>query len=149
MAQRRILVCATAVTFAGFVVAALWIAVGVGVGLAEACTPADTTNATRLNGREFVLAWRAEPMAIPVAEFFRLHVSACARSGARVGGLRMDAAMPAHGHGMNYRASVEALGNGQFIVRGLLLHMPGRWELVFDINTDDARETLRAAVDLK
>ena len=41
--------------------------------------------------------------------------------------------MPGHGHGMNTRARVEPLGDGRFVVRGLLLHMSGQWELEFDV----------------
>jgi hypothetical protein len=43
----------------------------------------------------------------PVGRHFGLDIVVCARAGARAaGGLRVDADMPAHRHGMNYRPTV-------------------------------------------
>ena len=47
---------------------------------------------------------------------------------------------PAHRHGMNYRPSISALGGGRFRAEGLLFHMPGRWELVFELRADGKTE---------
>ncbi len=47
--------------------------------------------------------------------------------------IRVDAQMPQHKHGMNYRPSVKALGQGLYRAEGLMFHMPGRWELVFEL----------------
>jgi hypothetical protein len=47
--------------------------------------------------------------------------------------LRVDADMPAHRHGMNYRTTVTALGDGRFRAEGLMFHMAGRWRLLFDL----------------
>lgn len=59
--------------------------------------------------------------------------------------LRVDAAMPEHRHGMNTDAVVTPLGNGRFGVAGMLLHMPGRWEMHFDVT--DGGVTERAQLD--
>ncbi len=59
--------------------------------------------------------------------------------------LRVDAAMPEHRHGMNTDAVVTSLGEGRFGVEGLLLHMPGRWEMYFDVT--DGGVTERAQLD--
>ena len=34
---------------------------------------------------------------------------------------------------MNYRPSVSRLGPGLYRAEGLMFHMPGRWELVFEL----------------
>ncbi len=47
--------------------------------------------------------------------------------------LRFDAEMPHHGHGMNVVPRVERTAPGQFVVHGVLLHMGGRWEWMFDL----------------
>lgn len=47
--------------------------------------------------------------------------------------LAVDAAMPQHGHGMNRVPRVEKLEAGRFHVDGLDFHMPGKWELYFDV----------------
>ena len=50
-----------------------------------------------------------------------------------VDGALVDADMPEHRHGMNYRARVQALGGGRYRADGLMFHMPGRWRFVFDL----------------
>ncbi len=51
--------------------------------------------------------------------------------------------MPAHKHGMNYLPTVTVRRQeAAFAARGLLLHMPGRWEFAFDVSSGDGtRET--------
>jgi hypothetical protein len=58
--------------------------------------------------------------------------------------LELDAEMPHHGHGMNVRPVVERTGPGRFIVKGVLLHMSGRWELAFDLGDPDGIQWRRA-----
>lgn len=117
---------------------------------ALACDPAPIgKDAARVVGQDFVLLWRAEPAPLLLGEFFTVTVSACNRASQRVSMLKVDATMPAHKHGMNYLPATVAEGGGRFLARGLLLHMPGRWEFAFDVATDDTRETLRTNVDLK
>ncbi|MDA1007460.1 MAG: hypothetical protein O2800_00450 [Planctomycetota bacterium] len=52
----------------------------------------------------------------------------------------VDASMPHHGHGMNVSSPCAALeprsGTVQgAIVRDLLFHMPGRWQVTFDLDS--------------
>lgn len=119
-------------------------------GLAAACEPHLRGGAgQRIDGKRYTLAWRAQP-AIHVGEFFALEVALCSREGQpRVSTLRVDAQMPQHRHGMNYRASVRPQGPDRFVVEGLLLHMPGRWEFTFDVNAGADRESLRADVQVE
>ena len=118
--------------------------------LAMACEPTPIgKDAARIDGQNFVLVWRVEPAPLRLGEFFVVLVSACERSAQRVSRLKVDATMPAHNHGMNYLPTISADGSGTFTARGLLLHMPGRWEFAFDVASEAAREQLRANVDLK
>jgi len=94
-----------------------------------------------IEGTRHVVAWRA-PAPLPLARFFAIEFAACARDGGGTDAPRVDATMPEHGHGMNYRPAVESIGSGRFRARGLLLHMPGRWQLSFTVGG----ETLRAAL---
>lgn len=41
----------------------------------------------------------------------------------------VDAGMPAHGHGMNYRPAVSSGADGVVTADGFLFHMPGTWEI--------------------
>ncbi|NJN40058.1 MAG: hypothetical protein HC807_03220 [Gammaproteobacteria bacterium] len=43
---------------------------------------------------------------------------------------------------MNYRPTVVAEGEGRFRAEGLLFHMPGRWQFVFDLDLPGAREQI-------
>jgi hypothetical protein len=115
---------------------------------AAACEPAPLgAAAARVNGTSFVLLWRPQP-ALRTGEFFSVLLSVCARSARATDTVRVDATMPAHRHGMNYRPTLKALGAGRFEAAGLMLHMPGRWEFAFDITAGSRRETLRAQVDV-
>jgi hypothetical protein len=119
-------------------------------GRADACEPRPgAADAQRVEGAHYVLAWRT-PAPIRQGEFFFLDVAICAKSGgAAPSTLRVDARMPAHQHGMNYRPTVAAAGDGRFAARGLMFHMPGAWEIAFDVNPGGVpRETLRSAVAL-
>jgi hypothetical protein len=60
----------------------------------------------------------------------------------------IDATMPEHRHGMNYRPSLKALGAGRWRVEGLLWHMSGHWELRFDVQRGGTRRTLTRGVTL-
>ena len=100
----------------------------------------------RLDAGPVQLAWRAEGGTIAVGQPFALLVSVCPQD-ARL--LRVDATMPEHRHGMNYRPSVQALGDGQWRAEGLLCHMGGRWELRLDVEAAGATHSLRQSLTLK
>ena len=89
--------------------------------------------------------WQALPETIAVGQPFALLVTLCP---AHAQLLRVDATMPEHRHGMNYRASVEALGEGRWRVEGLLWHMRGRWDLTLDVREQGVEYRLRQSVDL-
>lgn len=63
--------------------------------------------------------------------------------------LSLDARMPAHQHGMNRQPTVRGSGAGNFVVRGMLLHMSGRWELYFDVTDGAVTERAQFALDLE
>lgn len=72
------------------------------------------------------------PWPLPVGQHFALDIAVCAAPGTAVpASLRVDADMPAHRHGMNYKPTVQALGDGRFVAEGLMFHMPGRWRFLF------------------
>ena len=104
----------------------------------------------RAEGKQYVVAWRAEPAALHVSEFFAVEVAACSKSrGAAPREVRVDAVMPEHKHGMNYRPSVAAVGDGRFRAEGLLLHMPGLWEFRFDVRGAAGNEVVSERVSLR
>jgi hypothetical protein len=103
-----------------------------------------------LEGSFYTVAWQPVPAALRVSEFFAVAMVACAKSNAAAPDqIRIDAVMPEHKHGMNYRPSVPALGNGRFRAEGLLLHMPGTWEFSFDVRGAAGNEVLREKVSTR
>jgi len=109
-----------------------------------ACEPPASDGALRVEGRRHVALIRSVPAIPPLNAPFVLEVALCTRDGSAMRPPRIDAWMPAHRHGMNYRASVAALAGGRFRADGLLFHMPGRWEYVVEIGG----ERLTAPVEL-
>ncbi len=94
-----------------------------------ACPPAAADG--RIVGDEVVqVAWRTEPARLAIGQPFVLLLAVCPAD-ARLP--RVDATMPEHRHGMNYRPSLQPLGDGRWRVEGLLWHMAGRWEWQFDV----------------
>lgn len=60
--------------------------------------------------------------------------------------LSFDALMPAHYHGMTTEARVRKVAPGRFVIENFRLHMPGHWELYFDIQNGDQLERAQADV---
>jgi hypothetical protein len=92
----------------------------------------------------------SSPDPMPVSELCELKVRVLRPNGKVIETediqLVADAAMPHHGHGMNVMPQVEAKNNGIFYVDGMLFHMPGRWELYFDITENDVTERAQCVV---
>ena len=95
-------------------------------GAAHACEPG--LQGTRLESKSYVLAYRAAP---EVGKHFSVEIAACAKKGPPPRALKVDAHMPDHRHGMNYRPTVKPVGPGRWQAEGLMFHMPGKWEFLF------------------
>ena len=50
---------------------------------------------------------------------------------------------------MNYRPVVVAHGDGMYRAEGLMFHMPGRWEIRFDVVTAGGTERLAGTMQLE
>jgi len=101
----------------------------------------------RIESDRVVIVYRTAPPKIAVGKHFAVEALVCAKgAGAPPTGLRVDAAMPEHRHGMNYRARVLPLGEGRYRAEGLLFHMPGRWQFLFDVDRAGGAERLAAEI---
>ena len=97
---------------------------------AGACVP--PLEGTRLESPRYGLSYKAA--GISVAQHFALEIAVCAKPGNPTPeSLKVDAWMPEHRHGMNYAPEVKPLGPGRWRAEGLMLHMPGKWEFVFEV----------------
>ena len=112
---------------------------------ARACGEALRTPTDRVANARYEIVFAAMPAPIAVGKHFALDIAVCPREGAPAPtALRVDAVMPEHRHGMNYRPEVIARGAGAYRADGLMFHMPGRWDIVFDLVTGDGTERLTA-----
>jgi hypothetical protein len=90
----------------------------------------------------YMVAFRPEPMRIEVGEPFSLLFNVCTKNDTPAELVAIDAQMPEHKHGMNYRPTIVSLGNGRYRVDGMVFHMPGRWELAIDVRAGEESERL-------
>ena len=85
-----------------------------------------------------------------VGQHFVVDFAVCPRdSAAAPQAVRVDANMPEHRHGMNYRAGVAPKAPGLYRAEGLLFHMRGRWELTFDVVTASRTERLASTLRIE
>jgi cytochrome c peroxidase len=127
-----------------------WLEVGAALSAAAAALtlPAWACNeGTVLDSPRFSLSYKSEP--IEVAKHFALDVSVCAKPGQPPPeNLKVDAHMPDHRHGMNYAPTLQALGPGRWRAQGLMFHMPGRWEFVFEVRAAGTTDRLASSLQL-
>jgi hypothetical protein len=94
-----------------------------------------------LKSASHTVLYRTAPLK--VGEHFSVEFAVCPAPES----VRVDAWMPEHRHGMNYRPTVLGQGAGRYRADGLMLHMAGRWELVFEVRSGGRTE--RLAADLR
>ena len=100
-------------------------------------------------GDDVNIYYRSVEAPIRVGRQFKLTVIVCQGGNAWSGELVMDAFMPAHGHGMNYKPEISKTGNGEFLANGLLLHMPGEWRLDFKLLGESINQTYSSPLTLR
>ncbi len=127
----------------------VWMAVAGLVGSAAAadCGAALGPGARTVTTPEFSIAWLPEPAPIPRDRHFALLLRVCSPQAWALTGV--DADMPAHRHGMNYRTTLRPLGEGLWRAEGLMFHMSGRWRLLLDVQREGRRLRVSDELDLK
>ena len=120
--------------------------------LAKPTVSADNTATAMLRsglitGPGVDIAWRAQPQPIAIGKPFSVEFEVCPRGASTaIDRLQVDAWMPEHQHGMNYRPSLTGRPTTLMRADGLVFHMPGRWQLVFEMQADG--RPLRLTQDL-
>jgi hypothetical protein len=104
----------------------------------------------RLEGNRYVVRYVTVPAPIVANAHFAVDFVVCPRAGTVApDSVRVDATMPEHRHGMNYRPAIAASSNGRYRADGLLFHMSGRWDLTFDLADAAGTERLTATISLE
>lgn len=126
----------------------------VGQGSAREPISASTPGTQRVvsNAGTYEVFYVTEPSSIPMNEPFEIRacVTTPSADASPPSGLSLfvDAAMPEHQHGMNTKPSIQKADNGCYQIEGMLFHMPGRWELYFDITRDGITERAQTEINL-
>jgi hypothetical protein len=98
----------------------------------------------RLESARLTVSYSTKPAKIAIGQPFVLELAACPKAGAQLPErVRLDAYMPEHRHGMNYKTKVVPRGDGRFHSEGWLFHMPGRWDFIFDLGAERLTHSVR------
>jgi hypothetical protein len=92
------------------------------------------------------VVWKVDGDPITVGRHFAVAIRVCPADAVLA---RVDAVMPEHRHGMNYRPSVKQVAPGEWRAEGLLFHMPGRWELRLAVRSAGRTENLADNIVLR
>ncbi len=95
-----------------------------------------------LEGRKVSVLFEQPTSSIKVSQAFSLTALLCPKEeGASVIRASVDASMPEHQHGMNYKPKIQltddpallASGTRLLSAQGLVFHMPGKWQIEFQV----------------
>ncbi len=105
------------------------------------------------NDGAYLITYASEPETLPLNEPFSIVVRLYRpETGVRIEDsavrIEADADMPAHRHGMVRVPKVTKTGPGEFRVDGMMMHMPGYWQLYVDVIHDGITERAQFDVDL-
>ena len=126
------------------------VATAFGLDAAAACGERIAGATRRVADASYEIVFASTPGAIETGKHFSLDFAVCPHGAASPpDAVRVDAVMPEHRHGMNYRPVVVAKGDGMYRADGLMLHMPGRWEIRFDVVTAAGTDRLVATTQLE
>ena len=96
----------------------------------------------RLESDRVALSYRTAPQQIVAGQHFEVLFGVCPKGNRAIPPrIKVDAHMPEHKHGMNYRPSVAAARDG-YRSQGWLFHMPGRWEFVFEVDGERLTDSI-------
>ena len=95
-------------------------------------------------GAAMQLAYATQPPKVESDKMFSVVIHLCSRQA--IERITVDAHMPEHRHGMNYKPRMVQNPDGSYHATGFLFHMPGKWEFVFEVRADGEVERFSHAV---
>lgn len=123
--------------------AAAWL-ISIGCSGKSHAPPSHGSDRRKLTvGGAYKVTYSTRPEPIPLNDHFSVEVSVASTDSADLPGdlsVQVDADMPAHGHGINTAPVIRRLDSGRFVAEGMLLHMPGEWELYVDVIQGPVRD---------
>jgi hypothetical protein len=106
--------------------------------------------ARKVESSRYVVAYRTRPARLAVGQHFTVELAVCPKDGqAAPEAVRVDGFMPEHNHGMNYKAVVKAGEGGRYVADGMMFHMPGRWDFIFEVRGGGKTDRMTQSVMLQ
>jgi len=102
-------------------------------------------SAQKIQSGKYLVLYRTSPAPLKVGQHFAIEFAVCPAPQS----VRVDASMPEHKHGMNYRPTITGSGEGPYRAEGLMFHMAGKWELVFEVRARDSVERVAQTIRLE
>jgi len=110
----------------------------------------DLAGATKVESDRYVLYYRTKPEKLAVSQHVAVEMVVCPKDGLPAPeSVRVDGFMPEHNHGMNYKAVVKPAGDGRYDAAGLMFHMPGRWDFIFEVRAGGKTDRMTHTVMLQ
>jgi len=118
-----------------------------GSAVAQTC---ELAGGQKLESERYLLAFKTKPERLRIGEHFSMEIVVCPKPGqAAPEGVRVDGYMPDHNHGMNYKAVVKPAGAGRYEAAGMMFHMPGKWDFIFEVRGAGKSDRLTHSVVLQ
>jgi hypothetical protein len=115
---------------------------------AQSCPSLD--NARKVESDRYVISYRTQPAKIAVSQHFTVELVVCPKAGQPAPeSVRVDGFMPDHNHGMNYKAAVKPAGAGRYDAAGMMFHMPGKWDFIFEVRGGGKMDRVTHAIVLQ
>ncbi len=97
----------------------------------------------------YAVAFVPSVWPITVGKHFSLSIQICSPTGKTTPStVQVNADMPIHKHGMNYRPTVIDLGGGSYRADGLMFHMPGKWRFLIELGNESQNIQLLRELDV-
>ena len=104
----------------------------------------------RVESGRYIVVYRTRPEPMRIGAHFAVDFMICPKAGeAAPDGVRVDGYMPDHAHGMNYKAVVKPAGGGRYEATGLMFHMPGKWDFIFEVRGGGKTDSVTHSVVLQ
>lgn len=118
--------------------------------LVSACEVSSKSSVLTAENEQYVVALTPNPTKIKVSEPFQVNLQICRTDGEPfMGQIKVDARMPGHGHGMNYRPEITANTQNSFVGEGFIFHMLGKWQIEFRVMENNKTSKLTIDYHLK
>jgi hypothetical protein len=106
--------------------------------------------ARKVESDRYVVSYRTQPAKIAVGQHFTVEMGVCPKGGQPAPeSVRVDGFMPDHNHGMNYKAAVKPAGAGRYDAAGMMFHMPGKWDFIFEVRGSGKTDRMTQSVILQ